>query len=393
MTTSLSVLMFCPQFRPIVGGAERQAEKLAKALVMRGLRVTVLTPRFVSDTPEYEDADGVMIYRFPLFDLHRRLPRLRGLGPLNLLSMRAQILRAVSNNMDGVDVVHCHIASALTAFAMQAAQIRNIPVLCKVAMGGLDTDLAALTRIGYGGSNLAKALVRQLDCWVATTEAVRESLLQWGIAPEKIASIPNGVTVDVNCVPVRETPAARRFLYLGRLATNINRDVPTLIRAFDRACNIVPDLELAIVGSGDLYQDTISLVAKIRNRSRVQVPGLQEPEPWLRWADCLVHPSRYEGLSNALLEAMGHALPCIANDIPANREVLDDGRAGILVAVGDENHLFYEILKVAKESSYAYEIGRLALDRVINYYSIDAVADQYIHLYGKILEGDFSGRS
>ena len=51
--------MFCPQFRPVVGGAERQAEKLAAALAEAGCRVTILTPRLDPDSPDMEEANGV----------------------------------------------------------------------------------------------------------------------------------------------------------------------------------------------------------------------------------------------------------------------------------------------------------------------------------------------
>jgi Glycosyl transferase 4-like domain len=70
----LSVLMFCRQFRPIIGGAERETEKLGAALVEAGCRVKVLTPRFDPDSPDMEKLDGLTVERFPLSDLSRRYP-------------------------------------------------------------------------------------------------------------------------------------------------------------------------------------------------------------------------------------------------------------------------------------------------------------------------------
>jgi len=384
-----SVLMFCPQFRPLAGGAERQAEKLSKALVKRAVQVMVLTPRLVRDTPESEEDGGMVIRRFPLFDLCRYLPWIRGLGPLNLLSIRAQTMRAVSRHMNGIDIVHMHIASPLTAFALQAAKQTAVPALCKVATAGQKTDLGELCGIGVGGAQLARAMIRQLDCWVATTQAVRESLQDWGVAPDRMAMIPNGVELDGNAGATAKSVVARRFLYLGRLSAHSQRDIPTLIRAFDRVADRIPDAELALVGAGDLFQETANLVAQSRNRQRIQVPGLQEPEAWLKWADCFVLPSRREGLSNALLEAMAHGLPCIANDIPPNREVLDDGKAGVLVPVGDEDHLHDEILRMAMEVGFSDGLGEKALRRVRERYSIDAVAEQYILLYQRLTNGSF----
>lgn len=75
--------MFCPQFRPFVGGAERQAEKLAVVLVAAGCRVKIITPRVDPDSPDREEANGVTIERFPFTDLARRYP-VPGIAVLNI---------------------------------------------------------------------------------------------------------------------------------------------------------------------------------------------------------------------------------------------------------------------------------------------------------------------
>jgi len=66
--------MFCPQFRPVVGGTERQAEKLAAAPAKAACRVTILTPLLDPDSPNMEEVNGVSIERFPLTDLSRCYP-------------------------------------------------------------------------------------------------------------------------------------------------------------------------------------------------------------------------------------------------------------------------------------------------------------------------------
>ncbi len=380
MSKPQSILMFCPQFRPLVGGAERQAEKLSAALVRRGLRVTVLTPRFDKESPDYEESCGVATQRFPLFDLCKQLPSLRGFGPLNLALLRHQTMKATANFLGDADILHAHIASPLSAFAIQAAHRVGVPTICKVATSGAKTDLGEISRLGIAGMLISGALVNCLDRWIATTDAVKQSLADAGVAPAKIVKIPNGVEIP-GTLRSSKRLLAKRFLYLGRLSTNIQRDVPTLIRAFDHVADQVPDAELALVGHGDLFSETENLVLQCRNRGRIKMTGLQEPEPWLEWADCLILPSRYEGLSNALLEGMSHELACIANDIPANREVLDGGAAGILVSPGNETQLADEMLRLAVIRGISTEFGASAFDRVSYHYSIEAVADKYVQLY------------
>src|SRR5262245_15902027 len=145
-----SVLMFSPNFRAHtlifgVGGAERQAEKLAAALAEAGCRVTILTPRLDLDSPEMEEANGVTIERFPFTDLSHRYP-VPGVAVLNIPYILWQIARAVRPYLKGVDVLHCHIASLQTAGAVLAGRLARIPVLCKAAMADHRSDVGEIEK-------------------------------------------------------------------------------------------------------------------------------------------------------------------------------------------------------------------------------------------------------
>ena len=177
----------------------------------------------------------------------------------------------------------------------------------------------------------------------------------------------------------------RHFLYLGRLSTNANRDVPALVRAFDHLATTHPDLELAIVGGGDLFEQTRRLVETCAARNRIHLPGFDRPEKWLAWADCFVLPSRKEGLSVALLEAMAAGLPCIANDIPPNREVLDDGKAGVLVPVENCDALEAAMRDIVEDHGMARRFALKAKERAEQCYSIKSVAARYVKLYESLL--------
>ncbi len=384
LTAVKSVLMFCPQYRPVVGGAERQAEKLSKELVRRGLNVKIITPRLFVSSPEYECDSGVEVERFPFFNIRRRFKDLRGTGPLNLLEMRFRVLKCIAKNIANADIIHTHIASPMCAFAMMAGRKRRVPVICKVASGGEKTDLDELSSIGLAGRPLARKMVRDVNAWVATTNEVRNSLLQWGVQANRIASIPNGVELSPKTHPDK-IKRVRRFLYLGRISRNAQRDIPTLIQAFDRCAKGIPDAELALVGDGDLLEETRALASQVGSRCRIHLPGQQQPHQWLDWAQALVLPSRVEGLSNALLEAMAHSLPCIANDIPQNREVLAEGRAGLLVPIANVDSLTSAMMSLCDNDTKAIDLGLEGRRRVESAFSIGIVAEHYIKLYDELL--------
>jgi glycosyltransferase involved in cell wall biosynthesis len=377
---SSSVLMFCPQFRPVVGGAERQAEKLAVALADAGITVRILTPRLDPDSPDSERVNQVTIERFPLTDLSQRY-RVPGVAALNIPYIIWQIARAVRPRLTGSDVLHCHLASLQTGAAALAGRIAHVPVLCKAATADVRSDLGKIEETGASGPLVAWLVRTCVQCWVATTIAVQDALIRAGIDPAKIVSIPNGVERS-NQFDGRDGRAkVRAFLYMGRLSANTGRDVPTLIRAFDRIAMAHPDVELAVVGAGELFEETQRLAESCAARDRIHLPGFDRPEKWLAWADCFVLPSRREGLSNALLEAMAAGLPCIANDIPPNREVLDAGKAGVLVPVEDCDALEAAMRRMIEDGEMARRFAAEGRQRVERCYTINAVADRYARLY------------
>lgn len=378
-----SVMMFCPQFRPFVGGAERQAEKLAVALAEIGCRVTILTPRLDPDSPDSERLNQVTIERFALTDLSRRFP-VPGVAVLNIPYIVWQIVRAVGPRLKGVDVLHCHLASLQTAGAALAGRMARVPVLCKAATADQRSDLGQIEKTGVSGRLVAWLVRTCIQTWVATTAAVEAALIQAGVEPEHIVRIPNGVEL-VRSDAGEGGEGIRRFLYMGRLSTNAGRDVPTLVRAFDRVAATHPEAELAIVGGGELLEETRRLVETCVARDRIHLPGFDRPETWLAWGDCFVLPSRREGLSNALLEAMAAGLPCIANDIPPNREVLDDGNAGVLVPVENCDALEAAMRGMVEEDGTARHFAVKAKERAERHYSIRAVADRYANLYDSLI--------
>jgi glycosyltransferase involved in cell wall biosynthesis len=389
-----SVLMFSPHFRAGalifgfgVGGAERQAGKLAAALAEAGCRVTILTPRLDLDRPEMEEANGVTIARFPLTDLSRRYP-VPGVAVLNIPYIFWQIARAVRPYLKGADILHCHIASLQTAGAVLAGRLARIPVLCKAAMADHRSDLGEIEKTGASGGMVAWLVRALIPAWVATTAAVEDALVRAGVEPKKIVRIPNGVELPDEVSTRWRANRVRRFLYLGRLSTNIQRDVPTLVRAFDRLATRHLEVEMAIVGGGDLFGETRRLVETCAARNRILMPGFDRPEKWLAWADCFVLPSRREGLSNALLEAMAAGLPCIANDIPSNREVLDDGNAGLLVPVENCDALEAAMREMVEDDRMARRFALKAKERAEQCYSIKSVAARYVNLYESLRPPD-----
>jgi glycosyltransferase involved in cell wall biosynthesis len=341
-----------------------------------------------SESHEYEEDAGVVVRRFPLFDLCQRFPSVPGLGPANILGLGIQTRRAVRDLVEAHDVIHAHGVSVLTAFALSVARKLHRPFLCKVTSSGPGTDLKKLSEIGVGGSILAYYMRDYVTAWVATTNAVAESLKDYGVRRQRIIRIPNGVALPKPDTSQRTHSKLRRFLYVGRLSRACDRDFDTLFGAFSHLAMEYEDVEIALVGDGDLFCSIKTKASQSQFASRVHMPGLvEDPSEWFKWADCFVLPSRREGMSNALLGAMTFGLVCVANDIPPNREVLDDGRVGYLTPVGDMKELL-RCMKLLVASCVEYaQLSKFTLARAQREYAIEVVVSRYLTVY-KCLMGE-----
>jgi len=377
----MRVLMLCGQFRPVVGGAERQAEILARALLRRGHEVVVLTPRHDRSWPEHEVAEGLPIHRFPLTDLTRSIRSVRGLGIPNLWIERGQVRRAVRRVLPGFDVLHAHLASPIVAFALAPAHALGVPVLCKVACGGKDFDFRSLQAGSLLGRRLVGVLVEGVDRWVAISGEVLDDLRGAGVPAARIASIPNGIETGAH-PPGRARRLARRFLCLGRRG---KFDLATLLAAFDELAGELPDVELRIAGRGDASAVKALLAGLPRACAVTAIVGFSPSVEEMAWADALVHPSLAEGMSNVLLEAMCAGLPCIASDIAPNREVVGD--TALTVPPRDVAALRTAMRRLALEPGFGTGLAEAARRRVEDLFSIDRIAARYGALYEELAQG------
>ncbi|MDB4949149.1 MAG: group 1 glycosyl transferase [Gemmatimonadetes bacterium] len=377
------VLMLCTSFpptRPVVGGAERQAEKLALELIGRGCGVQMLAPLEDPAWPARETVDGLTVHRFPVSDLARVLPR--GAGVPNTLLRRMQTRRAVQARRAEFDLLHCHLAAPLCAFAAGAAAQLGKPVVCKVGCGGPLFDLLTTAATSLAGPAVVRGMVRSVHRWVAISDEIGGQLREWKVPAARITRIPNGVE-RVEVGPLPPGGVARRFLFLARFAEN--RDPVTLVRAFERLLAAVPDCELALVGRGPLEGEVRRAVEAMPDGgARVRFAGYSSPQPWLEWADAVVQPSLAEGMSNTLLEALVAGRACVATDIPPNRALLDGGRLGLLAAPGNADAMAGAMRRLATEPGLAASLASRARAEVEPRYGIGRVADQYLEMYAAL---------
>jgi glycosyltransferase involved in cell wall biosynthesis len=108
--------------------------------------------------------------------------------------------------------------------------------------------------------------------------------------------------------------------------------------------------------------------------------------PWLAALDAFVLPSDWEGMSNALLEAMAAGLPVVATAVGGTREVVVDGVTGLLVPPGDPDSLAEAISRLLGDSDMRHTMGEAGRARVDRHFSIEQTVRRTEELYMALLE-------
>jgi glycosyltransferase involved in cell wall biosynthesis len=148
---------------------------------------------------------------------------------------------------------------------------------------------------------------------------------------------------------------------LGRLTQQKNQSL--LIRAFSMIADEFPQITLEIYGEGNLKEELQNEIDNLKCRDRISLRGMtKEPVKVLKNSAMFVLPSNFEGMPNALLEAMSVGVPCISTDCPAggSKMIIRDGENGLLTPVNDEKSLAYNMKKILEDKSYAKQLAENA---------------------------------
>ena len=227
--------------------------------------------------------------------------------------------------------------------------------------------------------------------------AVSADLSRWlhcdiGIPEQKIALIYNGVATNIF------RPGISSFLLpngfkpengfvigtIGRLEPV--KDQLTLTHAFCEMLKHRPELRkrarLLIVGDGALRSEIEQTLDRASARELAWLPGFRNDAADLyRAMDLFVLPSRREGISNTLLEAMATGLPVVATNVGGTPEILMDGVTGTLVAANDVPAMAQALMAYAIDPELTQKHGRAGRERTVDNFSLSSMTRNYQELY------------
>lgn len=178
-------------------------------------------------------------------------------------------------------------------------------------------------------------------------------------------------------------PKENKITAMGRI--HKAKDYITLMKAFQIILNKYSNYNLEIYGRGDISQ--LTKIAKEMTIDKNTYFMGACPDALLKVANskCYVLSSIYEGMPNALMEAMAIGLPCVSTDCPNGpAELIEDGVNGLLVPVGDEKAMAKAILKMIEDEEFAKKCGENA-KKIKETHSVEINAKRYLDFFKKIV--------
>ena len=338
-----------------IGGSERHLLTLLPALAARGVDVRFLGLDDTSRAPDpFYEALTVPFERVPA-------PRDLDLG----------LARRVRGATRGADVVHTHLVHADVYGALGARRLVS-------TKHNDDPFRAGAFRF------VERALARRAARIIAITSALaRFQVERVGLPEDKVEVIHYGLDDLPHAWGTNgpdDVPADARVL-LAVLRLEPQKGVDVAVRSLPAILEEHPSARLVVLGEGP-QRDELEGLARSLDVPVHLLGRVPDVAAWLRRADLLVHPARWEGFGLALLEAMLASLPIVATDVSSIPEIVVDGETGRLVPPDDPASFAAAVNAVLADPGGLGERGRL---RAQEEFSVGRMADRTLAVYERAL--------
>jgi glycosyltransferase involved in cell wall biosynthesis len=363
------VLLVLDQFPKNLGGGERVALKLASLLPAYGLRVSILT-FFIHPESTVRSSAPCPVYVLPLKRTYD-LTALRAAFTLRrfLKDQKVQIVQTFFESSD--------IWAGFVTKAMSSAKL----IWSRRDLGILRTRK----------HSIAYRLMSKLpDAVFAVSNQVRDHCIQVdGVDPARVHTIYNGLDLSRWSKPrtPRDPSSGLLVATVGNIRHVKGHDI--LIRAAAIVVSRFPCVRFSVAGAvleEDYFAQLQDLIKDLDLTANFSFVGdVTDLHLYLASADIFVLPSRSEGFSNALIEAMAAALPLVASNVGGNGEAIQQGVNGLLVPADDPAPLADAIVSLLANPGLANSMGANGREIAAQRFTTEAMMNETVAIYRQVL--------
>lgn len=343
---------------PSSGGAEILTHEIAKRWVFEGHTVTIFTSNF-SGSLQKEIVDGVTIIRRGNSDIRYFFTSVHFFAFL-------YYFKEARGNFDVViDEIH-----GVPFFTPLYVKEKKIVLICEVAQG-LWVKMFG-TFFGLLGWVMEKLYLRTIYNsmrFVTISESTKKDLLKNAIQEKKIAVLPMGISVSRSKSSYKKEKKIT-LIFIGRLTPA--KGVEDSIRALREIIKIGIDTQLWIVGRGeDTYIEQLKILCeRLKLVNRVNFFGFVSQAKkfeLLQKAHLLIHPSIREGFGLTIPEAGYVGTPVIAYNSPGLRDIVKNGKNGVLLKSNSPESIAEEAINLLKDPTFYKTLSKGAREEAKKY--------------------------
>jgi L-malate glycosyltransferase len=281
------------------------------------------------------------------------------------------------------DIVHAHdphgVAMAALALSM-STQLAKPPL---IAQRRVDFRIR--------GNSLSRWKYRQVDCFVCSSEAIRQLLIQDGVPAPRVVTVHEGIDLEHVAKAPRLNLHEELWLphnapVVGNIAALVpHKGQKHLVEAAARVVQQVPDARFVIAGEGELRESLERQIREHHLEKHVFLTGFRpDVLSVLKAFDIFVMSSVMEGLGTSLLDAMAAGTPIVGTRAGGIPEVIADGETGFLVEPRDHHAMARAIVRLLEDEALRRRMGDAGLARARAQFSAERMVQETLKVYRRV---------
>lgn len=360
--------------RAFIGGGPQHVLDLAERLTARGLKVAVAC-----------EARGYLVDKLYYGKIPHHAVRLSANPSLRGLADLAKVIRA-----SGAQVVHTHGGTAGFYGRLAARWVGDIRTVHTYHGIHYLHDKRLRRRCLHRA--IDRFLLRWTDEVICVAKSDRDLALREKLAsPDHVSIIYNGIDLarfEMSRAGVRRTGQRNDHFIVGTVGRlHVQKGQIYLLQAAALIHRAYPQVRFRIIGDGPLRETLATQSRALGVDGIVEFLGARNDVPaQLLQFDLFILPSLWEGLPYVLLEAMAAGLPIVTTDVDGVREMITDGREGIVVPSRNAHALAAAVIDLMGNSARRADLGVKGAQVVKERFSLDAMIEQIMKVYSRAMK-------